>query len=413
MTTLQTLKGFRDFLPEEKSRRDFVQAKIVAAFKLAGFEPLETPTLEYKETIMGKYGAEADKLVYEFADRGGREVAMRYDQTVPTARVMAQYQNDLPLPFRRYQIQNVFRADKPQQGRYREFTQCDIDIFGSNDPLSDAEILATTYQAYANIGFTKIELRVNDRQSLISALSPYSTEDVPVASIIQSIDKLDKLSEEQVADELVSKGLSVKQAEQAIIAIKQAEPTQELQKIIELAQALGVPESSLKFTPTIARGLDYYTGMIFEIVVPEFTGGSLGGGGRYDNLIKDLSGFDMPAVGVGIGFDRTVEAAVQLGLVPVSGATAQVLVTVFDNTFRQESAQITQQLRQAGVSAELYTQSAKLGKQFKYAGRRGIPYVIVIGEEESAKQQINLKDMQTGEQQTLTIDDAIRQIKLS
>lgn len=413
MTTLQTLKGFRDFLPEEKSRRDFVQGKIVAAFKLAGFEPLETPTLEYKDTIMGKYGAEADKLVYEFEDRGGREVAMRYDQTVPTARVMAQYQNDLPLPFRRYQIQNVFRADKPQQGRYREFTQCDIDIFGSNDPLSDAEILATTYQAYANIGFTKIELRVNDRQSLISTLSPYSTEDVPVASIIQSIDKLDKLSEEQVADELVSKGLSVKQAEQAIIAIKQAEPTQELQKIIELAQALGVPESSLKFTPTIARGLDYYTGMIFEIVVPEFTGGSLGGGGRYDNLIKDLSGLDMPAVGVGIGFDRTVEAAVQLGLVPVSGATAQILVTVFDDTFRQESAQITQQLRQAGVSAELYTQSAKLGKQFKYAGRRGIPYVIVIGEEESAKQQINLKDMQTGEQQTLTIDDAIRQIKLS
>jgi len=234
-----------------------------------------------------------------------------------------------------------------------------------------------------------------------------------VASIIQSIDKLDKLSEEQVADELVSKGLSVKQAEQAIIAIKQAEPTQELQKIIELAQALGVPESSLKFTPTIARGLDYYTGMIFEIVVPEFTGGSLGGGGRYDNLIKDLSGLDMPAVGVGIGFDRTVEAAVQLGLAPVSGATAQILVTVFDDTFRQESAQITQQLRQAGVSAELYTQSAKLGKQFKYAGRRGIPYVIVIGEEESAKQQINLKDMQTGEQQTLTIDDAIRQIKLS
>src|SRR5690606_35930848 len=128
---------------------------------------LETPTLEYKDTIMGKYGAEADKLVYEFEDRGGREVAMRYDQTVPTARVMAQYQNDLPLPFRRYHIQNVFRADKPQQGRYREFTQCDIDIFGSNDPLSDAEILATTYQAYSNIGFTKIELRVNDRQSLI------------------------------------------------------------------------------------------------------------------------------------------------------------------------------------------------------------------------------------------------------
>lgn len=413
MTTLQTLKGFRDFLPEEKSRRDFVQGKIVAAFKLAGFEPLETPTLEYKDTIMGKYGAEADKLVYEFADRGGREVAMRYDQTVPTARVMAQYQNDLPLPFRRYQIQNVFRADKPQQGRYREFTQCDIDIFGSNDPLSDAEILATTYQAYANISFTKIELRVNDRQSLIFALSPFSTEDVPVASIIQSIDKLDKLSEEQVASELVSKGLSAEQAEQAIIAIKQAEPTQELQKIIELAQALGVPESSLKFTPTIARGLDYYTGMIFEIVVPEFTGGSLGGGGRYDNLIKDLSGLDMPAVGVGIGFDRTVEAAVQLGLVPVSGATAQVLVTVFDDTFRQESAKITQQLRQAGISTELYTQSAKLGKQFKYAGRRGIPYVIVIGEEESTNKQINLKDMQTGEQQTLTIEDAVKQIKLS
>jgi histidyl-tRNA synthetase len=407
MTTLQTLKGFRDFLPPEKRERDFVVRQIVAAFETAGFEPLETPTLEYKETIMGKYGEEADKLVYEFADRGGREVAMRYDQTVPTARVMAQNLATLALPFRRYQIQNVFRADKPQKGRYREFTQCDIDVFGSTSPLADAEILATTYQAYRQIGFSKLELRVNDRQLLFATLAPFTNESVSTSSLIQSIDKLDKLPSDKVVDELVNKGLERAQATAALEAIQKTQPSQNLQEIIALASQLGVPGESLVFTPTIARGLDYYTGLIFEVVAPEFSGGSLGGGGRYDNLIKDLSGVSMPAVGIGIGFDRTVDAARELGLIKTAQAGAKVMVTVFSAQLQGQSAQIAAQLRQAGVSTELYCDDTKLGKQFKFAGRRGIPYVIVLGEDEVAQNKVTLKIMETGEQRSLSVAECI------
>src|SRR5258708_3739464 len=168
--TPQNLKGFRDFLPTEKRKRDFVLQKVVEVFERFGFAPLETPTLEYASLLLGKYGAEADKLVYTFTDNGDRQVGLRYDQTVPTARVLAQYQNELPKMFRRYQTQNVFRAEKPQRGRYREFTQCDIDIFGSTSPIADAEILACTYAAYQNIGFKNIQLKINDRQTLMSSL---------------------------------------------------------------------------------------------------------------------------------------------------------------------------------------------------------------------------------------------------
>lgn len=174
--TPQNLKGFRDFLPEEKRCRDFVMEKIKQTFELFGFEPLETPTLEYSSVILGKYGQEADKMVYSFTDKGSRELSLRYDQTVPTARVLAQYQNKIPKYFRRYQIQNVFRSDKPQKGRFREFTQCDIDIFGSTSPLADAEIIACTYFSFKNIGFPNVILRLNDRQILFNVLKPYATE---------------------------------------------------------------------------------------------------------------------------------------------------------------------------------------------------------------------------------------------
>ena len=408
MTTLQTLKGFRDFLPNEKRKRNYVVQRIIAAFERAGFEPLETPTLEYKETIMGKYGEEADKLVYEFVDRGGREVAMRYDQTVPTARVMAQNQSVLSLPFRRYQIQNGFRADKPQKGLFREVTEWDIDISGSTAALADAEILATTYQAYKSVGFENIELRVNDRQLLFKVLAPFTNEQVSTASLIQSIDKLDKLLPEKVAQELVEKGLTQSAAQAALTAITQTQPSDNLAEIMELAIALGIPKEKIVFTPTIARGLDYYTGLIFEVVVPEFSGGSLGGGGRYDNLIKDLSGVDMPAVGIGIGFDRTVDAAMKLGLIPVEQMSgAKVLVTMFSPNLRTQSAAIAAQLRQAGIQTELYSGDAKLGKQFKFAAKKGIPLVVIAGEEEIAQNKVAVKNMQSGEQQIVDIEQVV------
>lgn len=406
----QLLKGFRDFLPKEKRKRDFVMRKIVDVFEKFGFEPIETPTLEYRETIMGKYGDEADKLVYEFTDKGDRDVAMRYDQTVPTARVIASYQNDLPFPFRRYQTQNVFRADKPQKGRYREFTQCDIDIFGSKDALADAEILATTYTAYKNIGFSDVTLRVNDRQIFMSVLQSFTTKDVSVFSIIQSLDKLDKMSREDVCAELEKKGLARDRAQNCVLSILDAPPSKELQEILKLAETLGVAKESLEFSPTTARGLDYYTGMIFEVRIPGYEIGSVGGGGRYDNLIRDLSGIDVPAVGMAFGFDRTVEAAEALGLITQLVADKRVLVTVFDEFSEEDAAETTRVLREQGLSVEMYPKRTDLSKQLRYADKKGLRYALVRGPEEKERNIYILKDLRSGKQTKLTLSEIAKQI---
>lgn len=403
MTTPQLLKGFRDFLPTQKRARDSVMRRIVSTFETFGFDPIETPTLEYKETIMGKYGAEADKLVYQFTDNGDRAVAMRYDQTVPTARFIANNFNELSFPFRRYQTQNVFRAEKPQRGRYREFTQCDIDIFGSTDVIADAEILACTYAAYKAIGFQSVQLSLNDRETLVSALTPFATDQANVFSIIQSIDKLDKLPADAVKDELMAKGFSDVVATSVLQTLDQLEPSYRLEQIMSLAKSLGVDESALQFVPSLARGLDYYTGMIFEIRIPEFTAGSLGGGGRYDNLIQQLGGIAMPAVGMAVGFDRTVDAALQLGLIAESADVPRIVVTIFDEALAGESAIVVSQLRAQGLMAELYPKFAPLGKQFKYADKKDMRYAVVIGSDEVAQNKVVLKDLQTGEQQTIPV----------
>src|SRR3989338_3469698 len=247
---VQTLKGFRDFLPAEKRARDFVQGKVTETFIRFGFEPVEPPTLEYASLLLGKNGKEADKLVYSFTDRGEREVALRYDQTVPTARLLAQYQNELPKYFRRYQIQNVFRADKPQKGRYREFTQCDIDIFNSTSLLADAEIIATAYFAFQNVGYPKIKILINDRQTLFRYLKPFATKKLTVFSLIQSIDKLEKIGNQAVIKELVKKGLGEDQAKKAIITIAAAQLSQNLEEIIDATIILGVPKKDVVFSST-------------------------------------------------------------------------------------------------------------------------------------------------------------------
>ncbi|MDH5532915.1 MAG: histidine--tRNA ligase [Candidatus Pacebacteria bacterium] len=410
---IQTLKGFRDFLPEEKRARNVVQGKIVETFERFGFEPLETPTLEYASLLLGKYGDEADKLVYSFKDRGDRSVALRYDQTVPSARVLSQYQGKLPKYFRRYQIQNVFRADKPQKGRYREFTQCDIDIFGSKSNIADSEILACSYFAYKNIGFKNIKLNLNDRTILIEALTPFVTDSVDVYSIIQSVDKLDKKEKLEVVAELVEKGLSKDNATKALETLEKSKPSEELSSIVIGAIKLGVPKDSLVFNPFLARGLDYYTGMIFEINLPEYGSGSCGGGGRYDNLINELGGVDVPAVGVAFGFDRTVEAAQSLGLLPKKNSTSKVLVTVFGEKYKLASLASASYLRKQGIATEVYPAIDKLGKQFKYANSKNIPFVIIIGENEfeQGESKVVVKDMTSGNQEIVTIEKAAEILK--
>jgi histidyl-tRNA synthetase len=404
---IQILKGFRDFLPQEKRSRDFVVGKIKNTFETFGFAPLETPTLEYADLLLGKYGIEADKLMYTFTDKGGRNVGLRYDQTVPTARVLTSYQNELPKYFRRYQIQNVFRADKPQAGRYREFTQCDIDIFGTSSPIADAEIIACTYFAFKNVGFPTVNLKINDRQTLFQVLNPFANQGVTVLSIIQSIDKLDKIGETNVLEELKVKGLTAGMAEQALSAIKLASPSPNLTQIINLSQDLGVPASALPTSPTLARGLDYYTGMIFEVIVPEYSAGSLGGGGRYDQLIEQLGGPNIPAVGIAFGFDRMVEAALQLNLIPQDVSNSRVLVTVFNESVQGSSLKLAAYLRTKNISTEVYPALDKLPKQFAFASKLGIPFVAIIGPDEQAKGVVTLKNMANGEQKTDTLENLL------
>jgi histidyl-tRNA synthetase len=408
---LQTLKGFRDILPQEKRQRDWVLNQIIQTYQTFGFEPLETPTLEYADLLLGKYGEEADKLVYTFEDQGERQVGLRYDQTVPVARILAQYRNNMPKFFRRYQIQNVFRAEKPQAGRFREFTQCDIDIFGTDSTLADAEILACVYAAYKNIGFEQIKILINDRRLLVKTLRPLATEQVSALSIVQTLDKLNKIGQKKVIQELIDKGLPQDTAQQCLDQVKQLQPSNNLSTIIEQAAQLGISKQDLVFTPTLARGLDYYTGMIFEVRLPQYETGSVGGGGRYDDLIKQLGGIEMPAVGFGMGFDRTVEAANQLGLIPDLQASAQVLVTLFDQTTIEASLKAATQLRQAGISVELYPELDKIGKQLKIANQKQIPWVIIIGQEEATQNQVALKNMKSGNQISVSLDEAIAAIQ--
>ncbi len=407
---LQTLKGFRDFLPAEKRQRDLVASKIKRAFERYGFEPLETPTLEYAELLLGKYGDEADKLVYSFTDRGERQVALRYDQTVPTARVLTQYQSELGKGFRRYQIQNVFRAEKPQKGRYREFIQCDADIFGITSPLADGEILAVYYAIYQDLGLSDLVIELNDRTTLIDTLSPYASDTVSVASIIQSIDKLDKQSKEEVTSELASKGLSLSDANKCLESINNAQPSPSLSQIMQIAVSLGVKDSALRFNPALARGLDYYTGMIFEGKI-EGVSGSVGGGGRYDHLINSLGGPNIPAVGFGLGFDRTIEVMQSKGLLS-SAQPTQTLVTVFSPSLQDYTLKVAQSLRNAGINTELYPDpNDKLEKQLKYASKKNIPSALVIGQDEVDQNVVTLKNLTTREQQTLPLDQVISKLK--
>ncbi len=411
MQKVQTLKGFRDFLPKEKRTRDYVTKKIKETFELFGFEPLETPTLEYASLLMGKYGDEADKLVYSFDDQGGRKIALRYDQTVPTSRVLSQYQNELPKYFRRYQIQNVFRADKPQKGRFREFTQCDCDIFESDSTVVDAELLAVYYSVYQNLGLKSIQLFINDRNTLMNTISPFATEEVNVFSIIQSIDKLDKMSSEAVVAELVGKGLYEDDAKDVLKEITSAKMSKSLEETLERAIQLGVAPEALVFTPTLARGLDYYTGIIFEGKIPEYSVGSVGGGGRYDRLIGELCGRDIKANGFAIGFDRTVEAIIELGLIPENtNVTSQVLVTLFDDSLVKNSLAVAKNLRENKIKTEVYPVADKMGKQLKLADQKGIPFAIVIGESEALENKVQLKNMKTGEQKLLTLSEVVAEI---
>lgn len=396
MSTPQTLKGFRDFLPETMAIKNRVISTLKSVFESYGFAELQTPTLEYAEVLTGKYGQEAEKLMYLFKDPGGREVGLKYDMTVPLARVMAQYPN-LPKPFKRYQIQPAFRAENTQKSRYREFYQCDIDTIGTTSPLADAEILAIISDCLTALGFKGFKIRINSRQILFGITKNLS--------VLQTIDKLDKKSVDEVKQELSQKGLSPDEIQNIFACLDSAKPDENLQEIINLAKKLGA--KNIEFDPRLVRGLDYYTGAIFETMVTEPKIGSITGGGRYDNLIKSLGGPDLPAVGTTLGLDRLSDVIEELNLWPdLSPTSTRVLVTIFSPELLDKSIELSIKLRQAGVGVELYSDDrTKLERQLKYASQKGIPYVAIIGPEENAKNEVKIKNMSTGEQRVSPAND--------
>lgn len=407
---VQTLKGFRDFLPETMSVRNYVKNIFINVFENFGFEPLETPTLEYASTLMGKYGDEADKLVYMFQDKGGRDVGLRYDLTVPTAKVLAIYPN-ISLPFKRYQLQNVWRADNTQKGRYREILQCDIDIFGTSSPLADAEIIAVIYTTLKKLDFKKFSIRINSRSVLKNILSESGISEQQ-NSALQSLDKFQKIGEDGVRKELESKAFSQAQIDSLFKYLKIAQPDENLQQVFDAIESLGVPKDFYLFDPTMVRGLDYYTGTIFETYVEEPKIGSITGGGRYDTLIKSLGGPDIPAVGTTLGLDRIVDCIIELNLLQNLPKTkVKVMVANFGNETRKESLSLTSLLRENNISTLFYPDEEKLGKQFKYASSKNIPYVALIGSDEVSKNEVTLKNMSTGQQETLSQNELLKMLQ--
>jgi histidyl-tRNA synthetase len=401
--TPQILKGFRDFLPVDAMKRQYVIDIIRRIFELYGFEPIETPAIEYLEVFTGNIG-EDEKLFYKFKDTGGRKVALRYDQTVPTCRFIAQYPDKITLPFKRYQIQTVWRAEKPQKGRYREFLQCDADIFGVENRVADGETIALTIDIFKNLGFKNPVAVINDRALY---------QDIPYKAIV-AIDKLKKIGKEGVVAELISKGYSQNEAKELLIKVEAIKPNEELKTIFKYLEDYGF-KNNYQFNPTLARSFSYSTGTIWEIVVSEFDAGSLAGCERFDSLVSRFSNREVPAVGFAVGFDRTVLAMEELGLFPDIKTKTKILVTVFDKSLVKDSQKITQKLRGQKINTDLYSDpSAKLDKQLKYADKKGIPYVVIIGPDEISKEIIVLKDMKSGKQQAFDkIDKLISYVNQS
>jgi len=400
MNRIQNLKGFRDFLPIEAAKRKWLRDKLARICEQWGYLPLETPTLEPLEIFTGQIGDD-EKLFFKFKDQGNRDVALRYDQTVPTCRFIGNYFNKLTFPFKRYQIQNAFRAEKPQKGRYREFLQVDADIFGVKTTAADAETIALSLDIYRQLGFKKAVVRINSRTLL---------KGIPYEAII-SIDKIKKIGYDGVFAEMEQKGIPATDVKKYIDYVKNLQPNGEIYIIMEYLKNIGFPEDWYVFDPTIARSFSYSMGPIWEVELPEAAGLSVLGGERYDGLVNKLSGRDIGGTGFGLGFDRTFEAADRLGLIPEPEIGGTVLVTVFSKALLPNTLTLSASLRKQNISVDTYPNpDDKLDKQLKYANRKNIPYVIIQGPEEAARNTVKLKNMKTGEQTEILADKIVNRL---
>lgn len=425
-------KGTRDFLPQNMLKRNYVINIIKLIFEKYGFEPLETPTLELWDTLAGKYGEEGDRLTYRFIDRGDREVGLRYDLTVPLSRVIAMYPQ-IPKPFKRYQIQPVWRADKPQKGRFREFYQCDIDIIGSDSMLSEAEILTAFYEILINLNFTNFVIRINSRKVLqgITQITGIGLDQEIL--LARAIDKMDKIEPEAIISELVKQNIDEEKARSIISTLSITGSTKErltktkqllknseigilgVREVENLMQYLNlykIPTEYLVFDLNLARGLDYYTGPIFEIILSKPKIGSIAGGGRYDKLIGLFSGNDQPATGCSFGLERIINVMDELEMFPSTLKSAtKVLVTVFDENSLPYSIKLAKILRDTGIQVDLYTGKSKLRGQIGLANDKNIPIVLIAGPDEINENSVNIKNMQTGQQQKISINKLSEEVR--
>lgn len=448
-------KGTRDFNAEEVAKRSYIMNVIKTQFEVYGFQPIETPSFENSQTLMGKYGDEGDRLIFKILNSGDylkkvsedvydsksealmtpkiSEKALRYDLTVPFARYVVQHQNDIAFPFKRYQIQPVWRADRPQKGRFREFYQCDADVVGSKSLFQEVEFIQLYDAVFTALQLNGVTIKINNRKILSGIAEVIGAQDKLIDFTV-ALDKLDKIGEEKVKDEMRSKGISeegitklqplfslegdfASQVESLKSILSNSEiglkGIEELAFIDSAISSLGLKTAQLQLDVTLARGLNYYTGAIFEVAAPKGVKmGSIGGGGRYDDLTSIFGKPDTSGVGISFGLDRIYLVLEELDLFPktITDAT-KVLFINFGEQEGLACLKAISVLRQQGIKAELYPDAAKMKKQMTYANRRHIPYVVLVGEEELNSNTFTLKTMETGAQSTLTIEDLLAELQ--
>jgi len=432
--TPSILPGFMELLPADQIVFNDMLDTIKKTYEKYGFIPVDTPMIEKSEVLLAKSGGETEKQVYRF-NKGDNDLSLRFDLTVPLARYVSQHFGDLTFPFRRYHIGKVFRGEKPQKGRFREFYQCDIDIIG-NESLSvvnDAEILSVIYSTFKALGFDDFTIRINNRKILNGFFESLKVSDK--AEVLRTIDKLEKIGEKAVVSELKAIGLSSDDADSVLkfVNIKGScneiiqslrdlkieneifnEGIDELELVINYIDSFKVPSANYTVDLTIARGLDYYTGTIYETILNQYPSiGSVCSGGRYDNLAQNYTNKKLPGVGISIGLTRLFYQLKEAGVLgEMKKATpSKILVIPMAETMTQ-ALEITTKIRDAGIAAEIYFNDGKMGKKFSYADKLGIPYVLVVGEDEINTGKFKLKDMKTGEQNELDIAQIIESLKV-
>ena len=431
----QTLKGFRDYLPGPMIAREHLIDTARRVYRSFGFSPIDTPALEYTEILLGKGGDETDKQLFRFTDQGERDVAMRFDLTVPLARFAAQHLQEIGTPFKRYHIATVWRAEKPQKGRFREFIQCDFDTIGTDSNVADAETLLVIHDLMERLGFSRFTIRVNNRLVLNGLLEHLGLTGQTVG-VLRALDKLPKIGREAVIAEMTEKVSTT--AAQADAVLKMTELTgtpasmldqvetmlagneqgligiKRLRELFSWAETAGIPAERIALDLSIARGLDYYTGTIYETFLSDLPGiGSVCSGGRYDNLAGLFTNQKLPGVGASLGLDRLLAAMEELGAVTTASTPAPVLVLLFDAAHTGDYLRIARKLRAAGIETEVSCDPRAIGKQLAYANRKGFRVALIAGETEFAQGAWQVKDLKAGQQTTVPeagLPEAIRQI---